>query len=92
MDPPVVMRALVLAAVALLAVVATLATRNARNADARSKEPAPVAWYKARAAPYGQPGCSVFPTESRFQRDLFPTVAARETTPEQPLQAERRRS
>jgi rare lipoprotein A (peptidoglycan hydrolase) len=53
MQPPVAMRALALAAVALLAVVATLATRNARNANARSKEPAPVAWYRARAAPYG---------------------------------------
>jgi rare lipoprotein A (peptidoglycan hydrolase) len=54
MHPPVIMRALVLAAVALLAVVATLAVRNARNdADARSKQPEPVAWYKARAAPYG---------------------------------------
>jgi rare lipoprotein A (peptidoglycan hydrolase) len=53
MHPPVIMRALVLAAVALLSVVATLAIRNARNADARSKQPEPVAWYKARAAPYG---------------------------------------
>ncbi|MDQ5821203.1 MAG: septal ring lytic transglycosylase RlpA family protein [Actinomycetota bacterium] len=52
MNPPVVMRALVLAAVALLATVATLAIRDARNADAQANEPAPVAWYTARAAPY----------------------------------------
>jgi rare lipoprotein A (peptidoglycan hydrolase) len=48
----IAMRALVLAAVALLATVATLAIRNSRNADARAAEPAPVAWYTARAAPY----------------------------------------
>ena len=52
MNPPVAMRALVLAAVALLATVATLAVRDARKANARANEPAPVAWYTARAAPY----------------------------------------
>jgi rare lipoprotein A (peptidoglycan hydrolase) len=46
------LRALVLAAVALLAALVTLAARNAREANARSNEPEPVAWYKARAAPY----------------------------------------
>ena len=54
MNPSLVLRALVLAAVALLAAVATLATRNAREVDARAGLPAPVAWYEARAAPYGQ--------------------------------------
>lgn len=49
--PPLVLRALVLAAVALLAAVATFATRNARDAEARGRLPEPVAWYQARAAP-----------------------------------------